>query len=244
MKMLTETQRDPAYLIIKERIPGEFQEELFEHTRKLRAQEAEQYTTNQRDGKRSQFYFVRRHGKSRKRGAITPPGYQGEQRAPTSRRRSAQAGRVRRASNKDIEDTHESQHEQGVDVQMHQGERGIRPEDSVPQYEGDNRTKTDVAKARLPRFTIESARDEGQGFGSKQLASSAAMVVSHEGLDQLSHSSAKNGSLDLAHKQGSDLAEGATLDNQGADDRTKMMDVIGTGDDLSAPIPSGRSSEY
>jgi hypothetical protein len=127
---------------------------------------------------------------------------------------------------------------------MHQGERGIRPEDSVPQYEGDNRTKTDVAKTRLPRFTIESARDEGQGFGGKQLASSVAIVEGHEDLDRLSHSSAKNRSLDPAHKQGSDLAEGGTLDNQGAGDGTKMMDVMVTGDDLSAPIPSGRSSKY
>jgi hypothetical protein len=244
MKMLTETQRDPAYLIIKEWIPGEFQAELFEHTKKLRAQESEQYTTNQRDGKRSQFYFVRRHGKSRKRGASTLPGYQGEQRAPTGRRQSAQAGRVRRASSKDIEDTHESQHERGVDVQMHQGERGIRPEDSVPQYEDDNRTKTDVAKTRLPRFIIESARDDGQGFGGKQLASSAAMVESHEDLDRLSHSSANNRSLDPAHKQGSDLAEGGALDSQGAGDGTKMMDVVVTGDDPSASIPSGRSSKY
>jgi hypothetical protein len=124
---------------------------------------------------------------------------------------------------------------------MHQSERGIRPEDSVPQYEGDNRTKTDVAKTGLPRFIIESARDEGQGFGGKQLASSAE---SHEDLDRLSHSSAKNRSLDPAHKQGSDLAEGGTLDNQGTDDRTKMMDVIVTGDDLSASIPSDRSSKY
>src|SRR5690348_805844 len=107
MKMLTETQRDPAYLIIKEWIPKEFQAELFEHTKKLRAQEAEQYTTNQRDGKKSQFYFVRRHDESRKRGPRASPGYQSEQRAPTGSRRPARAGQVRRASSKDIEDTHE-----------------------------------------------------------------------------------------------------------------------------------------
>jgi hypothetical protein len=123
---------------------------------------------------------------------------------------------------------------------MHQNERGIRPEDSVPQYEGDNRTKTDVAKTRLPRFIVESARDEGQGFGDKQLARSAAMVGSHEDLDRPSHSSAKNRSLDPAHKQGS----GGTLDSQGADDGTKMMDAIVAGDDLSVSIPSGHSSKY
>jgi len=127
---------------------------------------------------------------------------------------------------------------------MHQGERGIRPEDPVPQYEGNNRTKTDVAKTHLPRFIIESAKDEGQGFGSEQLASSAAMVESHEDLDRLSHSSANNRSLDPAHKQGSDLAEGGALDSQGAGDGTKMMDVVVTGDDPSASIPSGRSSKY
>src|SRR4051794_7963925 len=118
--MLTETQRDPAYLIIKEQIPEHFQAELFEHTRKLRAQEAEQYTANQRNGKRSQFYFVHRRGKSRKTGGSRSPGYWGEEKAPSGRRRSAQAGRVRLASSKDIEDTHGSQHERGADVQMHQ----------------------------------------------------------------------------------------------------------------------------
>src|ERR1700733_4857750 len=130
--MLTEMQRDPAYLVIKEWIPGDFQAELFEHTRKLRAQEAEQYTANQRDGKRNQFYFVRRRGKSRKRGAGTSPGYQGEQKAPTSRHQSTQSGQVRRAS-KDIEGTHESQHERDVGTQVHQDGSGVRPEDPVPQ---------------------------------------------------------------------------------------------------------------
>jgi hypothetical protein len=242
--MLTETQRDPAYLIIKEWIPGDFQAELFEHTKKLRAQETEQYTANRRDGKRSQFYFVRRRGKSRKRGASTSPGYQGEQKVSTGRRRSAPSDRVRRTSSKDIEGTHEGQHERGVDVQAHQDEGGARPEDSVPQHEGDNRTEADAAKARLPHFIIESARDERQGFGDKQLASSTAMVESHEDLDRLSHSSAKNRNLGPAHKQGGDLAGGGKLDSQGADDGTKMMDAIVTGDDLSASIPSGRSSEY
>ena len=163
---------------------------------------------------------------------------------PTGSRRPAQTSQVRRASSKNIEDTHESQHEQGFDVQVHQGERGIRSEDSVSQYEGDNRTKTDVAKTHLPPFTIESARDESQRFGGKQLASSAAMAESHEDLDRLSHNSAKNRSLDPAHKQGSDLAEDGTLDNQGADDGAKMMDVTVTSDNLSASIPSGRSSKY
>src|SRR5436305_10337300 len=106
--MLTKRQKDPAYLIIKEWIPRDFQAELFEHTKKLRAQEAEQYTANQHDGKRSQFYFVRRRGKSRKRGASTSPGYKGEQKVPTGR--FSQSGRFRRASSKDIEGTHESQH--------------------------------------------------------------------------------------------------------------------------------------
>ena len=239
--MLTETQKDPAYLVIKEWIPGDFQAELFEHTRKLRAQEAEQYTANQRDGKRSQFYFVRRRGKSFKRGASTSPGYQGERKVPTGRHRSTQSDRVRQASSKDIEGTHESQHERGIGTQVHWDGSGIRPGDSVPQHEDDNRTKTDVVKTSLPRFTIESARDEGQGFGDKQLASSAAIVESHEGLDRLPHSSAKNRSLDTAHKQGGDLAEGGKPDSQGSDDGTKMMDVSVTGGDLSA---SGRSSKY
>ena len=239
--MLTETQKDPAYLVIKEWIPGDFQAELFEHTRKLRAQEAEQDTANQRDGKRSQFYFVRRRGKSFKRGASTSPGYQGEQKVPTGRHRSTQSNQVRRASNKDIEGTHESQHERGVSTQVHQDRSGVRPGDSVPQHEDDNRTETNVAKTRLPRFIIESARDEGQGLGDKQLASSAAIVESHEGLNRLSHSSAKNRSLDPAHKQGGDLAEGGKPNSQGSNDRTKMMDVSVMGDDLSA---SSRSSKY
>ena len=239
--MLTETQRDPAYLIIKESIPEEFQSELFEHTRKLRAQEAEQYTANQRDGKRSQFYFVRWHGKSRKRGASTSPGYQGEQKAAMGRRRSTQSGRVRRASSKDIEGTHESQHERDVDVQMHQDERGVSPEDSVLQHEGDNRIEAGAARSPLPRFIIESARNDSQGFSDKQLVSSTAMVESH---DRLSHSSAKNQSLDPAHKQGSDITEGGKLDRKGPDNGTKLMDVKVTGDDLSTSIPSGRSSKY
>lgn len=244
MKMLTETQRDPAYLVIKEWIPGDFQAELFEHTRKLRAQEGEQYAANQRDDKRSQFYFVRRRGKGPRRGASTSPGYQGEQKVPTGRHRPIQSGQVRRASSKDIEGTHESQHERGISTQVHQDGSGVRPEDSVPQHEDDDRTKTDVAKTRLPRFTIESARDEGQAFGDKQLASSAAMIESHEGLDQPSYGSAKNRSPDPAHKQGGDLAEGGKLDSQGADDGAKMIDVSVTGDDLRTSILSSRSSKY
>src|SRR5947209_4934209 len=219
--MLTERQKDPAYLIIKEWIPGDLQAELFEHTKKLRAQGAEQYTANQHDGKRRQSYFVRRRGKSRKRGASTSPGYQGERKVPTGR--PLQSGRFRRASSKDIEGTHKSQHERGADVQAHQDESGVRPEDSVPQHEGDNRTETDVAKARLPRFIIESARDEGQGFGDKQLAGSPAMGESHEDVDRLS---AKNRSLDPVHKQDGNLAEGGKLDSQGIEDGTKMMDVM------------------
>jgi hypothetical protein len=70
------------------------------------------------------------------------------------------------------------------------------------------------------------------------------MVESHEDLDRLSHSSAKNRSLGPAHKQGGDLAEGGKLYSQGADDGTKMVGAIPTGDDLSPSIPSGRSSEY
>ena len=127
---------------------------------------------------------------------------------------------------------------------MHQDGSGVHPQVSIPQHEDDNRTEADVAKTHLPRFIIESARDEGQAFGDKQLASSAAMVESHEGLDRLSHSSAKNRSLDPAHMQGGDLAEGGKLDSQGADDGTKMMDVVVTGDDRSASIPSSRSSKY
>jgi hypothetical protein len=198
--------------------------------------------TTQRYGKKNQLYFVRRRRESRKRGASTSPGHPGEQRPPAGRRRSTQASRVHRAGSQGNEDTQERQHERGADVQIHQDERNVRPEGSLLQQESDNRTETDVANTHLPRFTIESAADEGQEFGDKQLASSTAMGESHEDPDRLSHSSAKNQRQDSAQKQGNDPAEGGKRDSPGADDGTKK-DAIVTGDDLSASTPSGHSSK-
>src|SRR5437764_12596444 len=93
---LTEVQKDPAFLIIKQRIPADFQAKLFEHTRKLKEEQAQGFTPDSRDGKR---YFVRRRGRGRKSGtnlfSVDRDG-----RSASSRRLSTGTGLMRRAGSK------------------------------------------------------------------------------------------------------------------------------------------------
>jgi hypothetical protein len=142
---LTEVQRDPAYLIIKERIPSDFQAKLFEHTRKLKAEQAEGFTTSLQDGKR---YFVRKRGKSRRTGANTSPGVRSEQTTSWRRRRYTGTGRIGRAGSKDTQTASQERLELDAEMQKPQEERenlGRRPQD--PVFERQDETVAETAES-------------------------------------------------------------------------------------------------
>jgi hypothetical protein len=154
--MLTEAQKDPAYLIVKEWIPADLQAKLFEHTRKLKEEQAQGFTTDSRDGKR---YFVRRRGKGPRSGTKTF-AVDGSGRSASSRHRHRYAGTglMRRAGSKDARGT--SREQLGLDLEirkLHEEREslGRRPEDAEPELEPNN-----VAEAQ-PHTAAGSDREQG-----------------------------------------------------------------------------------
>lgn len=153
-KMLTEAQKDPAYLIIKEWIPADLQAKLFEHTRKLKEEQAQGFTTDSRDSKR---YFVRRRGKGRRPGTKAFSGDRSG-RSASSRRRYAGTGLMRRAGSKDTQDTSREQLDRDLEIRKLHEEReslGHRPEDAEPGLEHKN-----VAESQ-PLTAAGSDREQG-----------------------------------------------------------------------------------
>jgi hypothetical protein len=146
--MLTEVQRDPAYLIIKEWIPSDFQAELFEHTRKLKAEEDGGFTANLRDGKK---YFVRRRGNRRGSGAKMSQADTWGQTAPLRRRRFAGTGRIRRTDSEDSE------------------VRVIDQATSDKQFSG--RSTTIEARQSLDRESLSSSKNRGLDPAHEQRSS-------------------------------------------------------------------------
>jgi hypothetical protein len=181
--MLTEVQRDPAYLIINEWIPANFQEELFEHTRELKAEESEGLTADLPHGKQSQSYFVRRHGKGHRPGAKSYPRGPSGRAAPWRLRRYAGTGPTRRADSKETENAGESKHDSDFGVQIRQG--GLENFDNHPR---------------------------GPVTGDNQLSGRSATIEDHESLDRGSLTPPKIRGLDPAHEQSSEQDEGGKPD--------------------------------
>jgi hypothetical protein len=152
--MLTEVQKDPAYLIIKEWIPADFQAKLFEHTRKLKEEQAQGFTTDWRGSKR---YFVRRSGKGRRPGT-KPFSVDRSGRSASSLRRYAGTGLMRMTSSKDTRGTSREHLDPDVEVRKLHEERenlGRRPRDAELGLEDDN-----GAEAR-PHTAVRSDRERG-----------------------------------------------------------------------------------
>ena len=154
---LTEVQKDPAFLIIKQRIPADFQAKLFEHTRKLKEEQAQGFTPDSHDGKR---YFVRWRGRGRKSGtnlfSVDRDG-----RSESSRRLSTGAGLMRRAGSKNTRGI--SRELLGDDSEIHKvhGERqnlggGRGAQDAELELHDDN-----GAEAR-PQAASRPSQEHGQ----------------------------------------------------------------------------------
>ena len=164
--MLTGAQRDPAYLIIKEWIPNDFQAELFEHTRRLQGQEKEAYTTNTRDARGDHLYRIRKRGKwNRQVPSNTSRDLTGDG-AASNRRRFSQAGRMRRASSKDTGNAHGSQQDLGLEGQMRSDnfeereslDRGDRVKGTANPLTGDALMPSSVPSRRSSKYLIHDIR--------------------------------------------------------------------------------------
>ena len=158
--MLTGAQRDPAYLIIKEWIPDDFQAELFEHTRRLQGQEKDEYTTNMRDARPDHSYRIRKRGKwnrqvpSKMSRDLTGDG------GASNCGRYSRAGGMRRASSKDTRNAHEGQQDLSPEgnirsdnlEEREKADRGDRSADTANLLSGDALMPSSVPSRRSSKY--------------------------------------------------------------------------------------------
>lgn len=176
--MLTKIQRDPAYLIIKEWIPADFQDELFEHTRKLKAKEDGELEVDTRHGEMNQSYFIRRRGKGRKPGVGSSAGNPSGRAAPLRRRRYHETVQRRQSDSNKTENL----------------------QDSILRHEDENMAETGSARA--------TPGDTEQVTGDKRLRGRSATIEDHESLAPRSLTSSMNRDLEPAQERRSNRDEG------------------------------------